>query len=174
MQEDRLVALGKVGRPHGVRGEVRLFLFNDQSRVLAAGMPVVVHTDGGDVRLELESVRYADKCALGRFKGYDREGVDRFKNYEFSVPYALLPELEEDEYYHIDLIGLPVFVADAEDVELGVVDRFFDTGVDDVMVVRTATGELFVPMLEDAIADIDVRTGRVVLHPLDRWSPAES
>lgn len=179
MTKARLVMLGKIGRPHGVHGEVRLFLFNPESESLAAGSTIVVHCERGDENIVLESVRYVDKGVLARFKNVaGRDAVERYKNCDFSISYDQLPPAEEGEFYHIDLIGLDVFLSNDENDELqsfGVVDRFFDSGINDVMVVRQLDGkELFVPMFDDTIEDIDVNLGRVILAPLEGWAPAES
>lgn len=179
MTKARLVMLGKIGRPHGIHGEVRLFLFNPESDSLATGATIVVHFERGDENVVLESVRYVDKGVLVRFKDVSgRDAIDRFKNCDFSIAYDQLPPAEDGEFYHIDLIGLDVFVNDEQSSELqtfGTVDRFFDSGKDDVMVVRKLDGkELFVPMFDDTIEDIDMKLGRVVLAPLEGWVPAES
>src|SRR5690554_6856606 len=107
MTNDRLVVLGKVGRPHGIHGEVRLFLFNQDSESLVEGASIVVHfADGDDQTIVLETVRYVDKGLLARFKGVSgRDAIDRFKNCDFSVAYDELPPPEDGEFYHIDLIG---------------------------------------------------------------------
>lgn len=171
--------LGKIGRPHGVHGEVRLFLFNPDSESLTEGSSIVVHFARGDETIVVETVRYVDKGVLARFKGVSgRDAIDRFKNCDFSISYEQLPPPADGEFYHIDLIGLDVFLSDEKTSELhpfGTVDRFFDSGNDDVLVVRLLDGkELFVPMFDDTIEDINMELGRVVLAPLEGWAPAES
>ncbi|MBA2660822.1 MAG: 16S rRNA processing protein RimM [Bradymonadaceae bacterium] len=178
MTKDRLIVLGKVGRPHGIHGEVRLFLFNDESESIAKGTTLVMHFKAGDEPVVVESIRYVDKCALARFVDVQgREGVDRFKNLEFSIPYDLLPPPADGEFYHVDLIGLDVFVRDdakGDPVRFGSIDRFFDTGADEVMVVLTNDGqEVFVPMFDDTIEDIDLAAKRVLLAPLEAWAAAD-
>jgi 16S rRNA processing protein RimM len=179
-QDETLIPLGKIGRPHGTRGEVRLFLYNPDSDTLEEGVAVVVHSEDGARRdLLISRIRYVDKFAIVKFKGLSHcDQVEILKHGELSVDAALLPELEEDEFYHVELLDLPVYVARGQGledlVEFGTVLRLFETGANDVMVVARHNGEeLFVPMIEAAVLDINVEEERVVLHPLEQWAPAD-
>ncbi len=179
MTKDRLVVLGKIGRPHGIHGEVRLFLFNTDSESLSEGSSIIVHFARADETLVIDTVRYVDKGVLVRFKDVDgRDSIERFKNCDFSISYEQLPPATDGEFYHIDMIGLDVFLRDeltSEHHNFGTVDRFFDSGTDDVMVIRLLDGkELFAPMFDDVVEDIDMAQRRVVLAPLEGWAPAES
>ena len=177
------VFLGKIGRPHGVNGEVRLFLFNPGSESIQAGMKVSLHREGASLaELELEQVRYTPKFAILKFKGLTfRDQVDALKHAELGVDPELLPELDEEEFYHRDLLDLPVYLASEEDGEdfdpdqsIGQVNRIFETGANDVLVVRRPDGsELFVPVIEQAISLIDLDEEFVLLQPLEIWAPED-
>ncbi|MFU8805721.1 MAG: ribosome maturation factor RimM [Bradymonadaceae bacterium] len=180
-EDQELIVLGKIGRPHGKTGEVRLFLYNPESDTLEPEMPVVILFEEAPPRdLVVESIRYTDKFALIKFEKVSfREDVDALKHGELAVDVEFLPTLDDDEFYHVELLDLPVFVArdgDIEDLEpFGKVGRFFETGgANDVMVVERIDGsEYFVPMIDAAICAIDVDEERVVLWPVERWAPAE-
>jgi len=179
-QDGKLILMGKIGRPHGQRGEVRLFLYNHDSDTLDEDMPVVIISEKGDQSGHvIESIRYLDKFALIKFKGVShRDCVDALKHGEIAVDSALLPELEDDQFYHAELIDLPVYIAADEGREnpelFGRISRFFETGANDVFVVERPDGsEFFVPMIENAICDIDTDEARVLIWPLERWAAAE-
>ena len=109
----------------------------------------------------------------------DRDRAEQLTNLEVFVDAEILPEADEDEFYQRDLVGLPVHVGrddgDAFDVEepaVGEVGGFFETGANDVMVLLTESGrEVFVPMIEDAVALIDLQEKRVLIHPFEVWAP---
>ena len=177
------VPLGKIGRPHGVNGEVRLVLYNPDSDSLREGLTVYLTGEGtaGEKTLKVTSVRRHKQFQLVTFQGIKhRDQVDAIKHLELSIDLADLPELDDEEFYHRDILGLPVYVTDEEDGELpegaapiGVVDRFFETGANDVLVVALDEGgTLFVPVIEQAISFIDLDEELVVLQPLDLWTPA--
>ncbi len=184
MPQPTRVALGKIGRPHGVRGEVRLFLFNPESETLIKGMRIFLAPDGlPPTEAVIEKIRYTPKFVILKFKGINgREAIDQFKHAHLEVEYDDLPDLDEDEFYHLDLIGFPVYLAAEENGELpedtepiGEVDRFFETGgANDVIVIRrNEDSELFVPVVEHAISFIDFDRELVVLQPLEIWTPRE-
>ncbi|MDQ2993347.1 MAG: ribosome maturation factor RimM, partial [Pseudomonadota bacterium] len=84
----------------------------------------------------------------------DREEAKRYTNKEISVPAEVLPELEDDEYYWSDLIGLTVI--DQHEVTLGVVDSLFATGANDVMIIKAGDEEKLVPYTKEAIVSVDL------------------
>jgi|SRR5690554_3909929 len=180
--ENDRVELAKVGRPHGVYGDVRLHLYNADSEVLDEGIKVYLKTEREELELTIEQYRRGPKFAMVKFKGIQgREGAERIKHGIVSVDFDLLPELDDDEFYLVESIGFPVFVASEEDGEpaedaeaIGEIDRFFETGANDVLVVKRTDGtELFVPYVEHAVSYVDVEAPAVVLQPLEIWTPAD-
>ncbi len=178
------IALGKLGRPHGVRGEVRLFPFNPASRTLSEAMIATITRDGQELmEAEVERARYADRFIILKLDGVDdRDEADALKHAHLEVDYEDLPELEEGQFYYIELVGAPVYVAPDENVDIdedktdaiGVVERFFATGANDVMVVdRDGDDALFVPLVEHAVFVLDFERHLVVLQPLEIWAPAD-
>lgn len=176
------IALGKLGRPHGVRGEARLFLYNPQSETLRDGVQISLKHEGGQpVDFKIERIRYTPKFAIVKFVGLNhRDEIDRFKNAELLIDADLLPELDDDEFYLADLIGLPVFIAEEEDgdvdpetsASIGIVHDIFETGANDVIVVTLEDGEeLLVPLVEHAISFVDLERELLILQPLTIWAP---
>lgn len=182
-ESPRRVTLGKIGRPHGIRGEVRLFPFNPDSQALSDGLRVHVCHDGqAPVPLDVQKVRYADRFIIVKFKQIDdRDEADALKHAHVELDYEDLPELGEEQFYHVDLIGAPVYVAAQEDGGLpedaepvGTVDRMFATGANDVLVVRLNDDEeLLAPLVSHAVDLLDFQRHLVVLQPLEIWTPAD-
>lgn len=181
-EQPQRVALGKLGRPHGVRGEIRLFLFNPESQTLVSGLDAYVRHEGRSaVPVEIEKARYAAKFVIVKFAGIDdRDEVDKFKHAHLEVSYEDLPELDEEAFYYVELVGSPVYVAAEEygdiddDAEpIGEVDRFFETGANDVLVVNRDGDQLLVPMVEHAVSLLDLERSLVILQPLETWTAPE-
>ena len=176
-----LVEIGQFGRPHGVRGELRYFPIDPDSELLEPGFRVFVRViDATDEQIfELSSLRAASKFDLVRLQGVDsREKAETLTNAAVLIDPADLPQLDEDEFYLRDLIGLQVhelLTRDGDDTrQIGEVGGFFETGANDVMVVELAGGErLLVPVIDEAIAEIDL-PDRVLLWPLADWAPADT
>ena len=173
------IAIGKIGRPHGVRGEVRLFLYNPGTDLLEEGLVLHVLDAGRERELVLDEIRITPKHGLAKFEGVDgREEAEELTNLEVGLDRSLFPEPEDpEEFYLADVVGLPVFGRQSPDdelVEIGKVEGFLES-VDDVLVVTgpRVEGRFFVPLRGHCVETVDIAGGRVVIEPLDVWAPED-
>lgn len=178
MVDQERIHIGTFGRAHGVRGEIRFFPLNPESDLLEAGLRVFVRRAGEESALTIGRARRANKFDILQLDEVgDRDEAEALTNLEVFVDVDALPDLDEDEFYHKDLVGLDVHILEAEDGPtrpIGEVAGFFETGANDVMVVQlTDDSKLFVPMIEDAVADLD-HDGVVLLEPLHHWAPEDT
>src|SRR5512139_841159 len=98
------VALAAVAGAHGIKGELRLKLFCDSVESLARHSRLYV----GGRELALKDVKDGGKTAIARLEGItDRSSAEALRGQLIEVDRDQLPALEEGEYYHADLIGLP-------------------------------------------------------------------
>ena len=164
------VALAEIARPHGVRGELRLRLYNPDSDVLLHQKSVRLTLPSGEVRLEqVQSARRANDAILVHLAGIaDRDFADPLRGAVVSVPRAAFERLEAGEFYAIDVIGAPAVerLESGEDVALGTIKDFVSYPTVDVFVVELASGVLLdVPSTEAFV--VDVKPSLVVLQGLD-------
>jgi len=153
---DKRIALAAVAGAHGVKGEVRLKLFGAGVDSLSARSELWV---GGETR-RLLSVRDSGKAAVARFEGVaDRGAAEALRGKLVEIDRAALPPLEEGEYYHVDLIGLPC--VDAEGKALGSVVAVENYGAGDLLEVEADSGKRYLIPFRDGIADLV--DGRVLL-----------
>lgn len=129
---------------HGVTGEVRLKVFADdldRYKSFNAGA------------LTLKSLRQANNGAIARFAQItDRNAAEALRGTELTVPRSALPPLAPGEYYHADLIGLPVVTPAGEAV--GTVMLVENFGAGDVLEIERPDGKRFmVPMNEAAVPE---------------------
>jgi ribosomal 30S subunit maturation factor RimM len=188
IETDEMVEIASFGAPHGVHGEVRLFEAQLDSPVFEAGRTLWVRLRDGWESLTISQIRETPKHGIGEFEELEgRDEAARMRNEPVYIPVEQLPEPDEGEFYQAQLQGHGVYMAtDPLDgaeggLELdpskfrrvGRVGGFFDTnGANDVMVVLVAGDEeLFVPMIEGAVAAIDDREQKVWLHHPDGWGP---
>ena len=155
---DKRVALAAVAGAHGVKGEVRLKLFSDSSAGLASQKTVFL----GGVERRLLGVREGGKAAIARFEGIgDRSAAEGLRGQLVEVDRSELPPLEEGEYYHADLIGLPCVDRDGESV--GTVVAVENFGAGDLLEVELEGGRRSLIPYREGIADFE--DGRIVLDP---------
>lgn len=151
MPAPKPVTLAVIIGAHGVTGEVRLKVFAQDLK------PYKSFNDGA---LTLVSVRHGGNGAIARIAEVtDRNAAEALCGTELTVPRAALPPLTEGEYYHTDLLGLPVVSSDGE--ALGTVVAIDDFGAGDVIEVERPgedgkPGKRFmVPMIADAVPEWD-------------------
>jgi 16S rRNA processing protein RimM len=164
MADGARVCLGQIGAPHGVRGEVRLRSFTSDPQAIAGYGPL--ETEDGRV-LHIETMRAAKDHFVATLAGIrDRDAAERLVNVRLYVPRERLPDIDAaDEFYHADLIGLPVF--DPAGQKLGTVLAIHNFGAGDLLEVRfDAEGKTeLIAFDEINVPTVDVSAGRIVISP---------
>jgi len=140
VKPDAPVTLAVITGAHGVTGEVRLKLFTGDLSGYRS-------FNGGS--LTIKSLRNG----IARFAEVpDRNAAERLRGTELTVPRSALPPLEEGEYYHADLLGLPC--VSTKDEPLGAVVAIDDFGAGDVIEIERPDKRRFmVPMNRQAVPD---------------------
>jgi 16S rRNA processing protein RimM len=165
MYDVRWVALAEVSRAHGVRGEMRVKVYNADSELLPSQREVLVrHRDGRESTAALESVRGASPgYLLAKLKGVDdRDAANAFRGAELCVRREDFPPLDEGEFYACDVIGARVVGPDGD---VGAVEDLVTYPSADVLMVRLddgVSGE--VPLLDNFVELIDPAERTVRVH----------
>jgi 16S rRNA processing protein RimM len=155
---ERRIALAAVAGAHGVKGEVRLKLFSDSVASLSTHKELYV----GGAKRRLLTVRDGGKTAVARFEGIgDRASAEALRGSLVEIDRAALPPLEEDEYYHADLIGLSA--VDRSGNAVGTVIAVENYGASDLLEIEQESGRTSLIPFKDGIADLE--NGRIVLDP---------
>lgn len=153
-------AIGRVLRPHGLRGEVRVFSFNPAAPNLAPGTVVAI----GEARYTLGQVRDSRDSWIVELLGAGaREDVESLRGRLIEVPDSSIAA-EEGAYFLHELIGLRVLLPDG--TELGTIAEVLQPGANDVYVVRGDRGEHLIPAIGEVVGEIDVHAGTVGITPL--------
>ena len=156
--EDKRIALAAVAGAHGIKGELRLKLFGDSAASLSVHDNLFV---GGEVR-RLLSARESGKGAVVRFEGVtDRTAAEALRGQLVEVERSALPPLEEGEYYHADLIGLPCFSEDGETI--GSVVGVENYGAGDLLDIERVDGSRSLIPFRDPVSRLE--EARIVLDP---------
>ncbi len=157
--------VGRIGRPHGVRGEATVEVrTDDPDGRFRPG--VVLRTDPADRGpLMITGARWHREVLLLAFAGYDsREEIEALRDTLLEVPVADLPALQDpDTYYDHQLVGLAVRLVDG--TPLGEVAAVRHEGAELLVVRRTGGGELLVPFVRAMVPTVDVDGGVVVIDP---------
>lgn len=167
--EPRYLAIGRILRPHGVRGELRAEILTDYPDRLQDAFAQSLRTlyVGKTHRsFTLTNVRFHQGAMLLTFKECTtRDEADALRGALVEIPMEDAVPLEEDEYYHFQLVGMQVETEEGE--VLGeIVEVFTAPGANDVFVVHGSRGEILIPAIEDVVISLDVEAERVVIRPL--------
>ncbi len=160
MPRPEKVCLGTIVGVHGVQGVVRIKSFTaDPADVAAYG---AVSDESGARRFAVTVLGQARGAVLARLSGVaDRDAAEALRGVRLYVPRAALPTTKEDEFYHADLIGLPVETK--EGAPLGTVRAVHNFGAGDILELRGDDGhELLLPFSDAAVPEIDLARGRIV------------
>ena len=156
-----MITLGAVASAHGVRGQFKVKPFTVVPSDVAAYGPVHLE-DGRVLQLTVKSV--AKNLVICEANGItDRSMAESLLGQTLSVERAALPELDETEAYHADLIGLDV--KDTTGQKLGVVVGIHDFGAGEIVeisIVGSSTTD-FYPFYPPFLVDLDILEGKMVL-----------
>ncbi len=158
--QDR-VRLGVIVGTRGIKGELRIKSFTDDPLDLDAYGPLA---DGAGRVLDLRVTGSSKGVVLARIEGVsDRTAAEALKGTELFVPKGALPEPDEDEFYHSDLVGLKAASAAGED--LGIVTAVHDFGAGTILEIDGPIGRgVMIPFTRDVVPDVDIAGGKVTVE----------
>jgi 16S rRNA processing protein RimM len=172
---DAWVALAEVARPHGVRGELRLKVYNLESDALLEQDAVLVRPRDSKAPKEremaVEHARRATEAVLLKLKGVDdRDAADALRGALVCVRRDRFAPLEEDEFYVADIVGARVRVRTGEsEAPLGVVKELRSYPSVEVLVVAADDGgkDWEIPLVSPFVEKVDAEARLVVVGSLE-------
>ncbi len=164
----RYVPVAEVARPHGVRGEVRLQVYNLGSDLLLARPPVRLRLpDGSEREVKIRSARAVNKGILVELEGVsDRDAAEALRGAEVCVRRDLFPAEEEGEFYACDLEGARAVLASGEEVGRVTAVQSYPT-CDVLLIDRGPAGPLEVPLVDAYVASVDPERAIVELVTIE-------
>ena len=156
------ICVARIGAAHGVRGAVKLWTFTEDPFAVKAYGPLT--TKDGARQFEVTSAREAKGHLVATLKGVaTREDAERLNGVELYVAREKLPDTDEDEYYHADLIGLAA--VNAANEPLGKVIAIHNFGAGDIIEIAPPGGTtMLLPFTNAVVPSVDVAGGRVVIE----------
>jgi 16S rRNA processing protein RimM len=157
------VCVGTIVGVHGVQGAVRIKSFTANPADVAAYGEV--SDESGARHFAVKVLGQARGAVLARLTGIaNRDAAEALRGLRLYVPRSALPETKEDEFYHADLIGLPVETR--EGAPLGTVRAVHNFGAGDILELHDDVGrELLLPFSDAVVPDVDIAAGRIVAAP---------
>jgi 16S rRNA processing protein RimM len=162
-----LISIGKVLKPWGVKGEIRIGSLTDHPDRFRGLRRIYLTSPRGVTReCTIRSVRTVDDSPLLLLEGYDSpERARELNGWLVQIPEEETIPLPEGQYYWFELIGMEVESEAGE--RLGRIVDIFPTGSNDVYVMKAGRREVYLPATKEVIRQVDRKTKRMVIHVLD-------
>jgi len=164
---DELLTIGKIVKPQGLQGEVKVLPLTDlPQRFDLLSQVQVLLADHRVLSLSIERVRYYKGFVYLKFKGYTSIAhVESLVGGLLQIERSEAVDLPEGHYLHFDIIGLTAYTEEGQ--KLGVVTDILSTGSNDVYVVKAQHDEYLIPATTEVIKKVDLTEKILVIHPLE-------
>ena len=157
MEKD-LFPIGRVIKPHGVKGKIKIQYFGEDPIRFPPYHEVFIEDGTGRIKSYpiIEAIPQPPRFII-KLKGIEKiEEVQPLIGKEVLIKRETLPPLKEGEYYWMDILGMGVETEEGK--RLGRVKKIFPTGANDIYVVEGKSKEIFLPATEEVIQRIDLET----------------
>jgi 16S rRNA processing protein RimM len=165
MTTPELIAVGRIIRPHGIRGELKVYpLTTIPDRFLGIGDVLIEYPDGNIQQHHVQHARYASDCVIVQLDAVNtRNDAETMSGAYISVPRSQVPLLAEGSYYVFDLIGMRV--DDEQGIEAGKIVDIEMFPANDVLVIRKTGGAtVHVPAVREFVVAVDIALKRTVIR----------
>jgi 16S rRNA processing protein RimM len=161
MLDDKMIVMGRVGGPFGIKGWIKVQPFTRTVDGLLEYPAWWLGRDDTWGRKKVEDGAVHGRGLVAKLEGCeDRQAAARFKGLEVAIPRDDLPASADGEYYWSDLVGLEI--ANREGVALGRIARLIETGASPVLVVQ-GERERLIPLAQPVVVSVDLANGRVIV-----------
>jgi len=159
------VVLGRIVGVFGIKGSVKVYSETRPREQILKYSPWQLKKPGASMEMQVSGGGPRGKGLIAQLRGIDdRNAAEALVGMEISIPADRMPAAEAGEYYWSQLEGLDV--VNREGIGLGRVDYLFETGANDVMVLRGERQRL-IPFTADAVLDVDLEHGVIRVD----WDP---
>jgi 16S rRNA processing protein RimM len=156
MKEEKYISIGKITGLHGLHGNLKVYSYSNSLEPYESGCPIWLrNTAGVEKSYIIKTAKPYKKGVLITLEDVaDINVAEKLVGSELLVSRELLPDLDDDEFYWFEIIGLQVFSKEGD--FLGTVKSIFPTGSNDVYVVKKKGEEFLIPALESVVLSVDL------------------
>ena len=166
---DKEIIIGKIVAPHGVRGDIRILPLTEKPDLFLDLEYLLLE---GGKKLTVKNARFQKRMILVTTKEVtSMNEAELLRDKNIYIKAEDLPELEEDEFYVADLVGIPVY--DLEGKKIGTFKNSLSTGSNDVYIIAVpGAKDILVPALKEYFKEINLAEKRIVVK-LPEWTEEE-
>lgn len=159
--------LGQIVNVKGLKGEVKVNPFTENIDRFEELKTVLIKFKNENKEFEIEKVGYHKNQVILKFKGINTiEEAEKLRNSYILINRNDLEPLEEGVYYITDLLGLEVYTEDG--TLLGKVDDIYNTGSNDIYVVKDDLGkQKLLPGIPEVLKNVDLEHGKIIVNLIE-------
>jgi 16S rRNA processing protein RimM len=163
VSSEKLLLMGKVIRPHGLDGLLRIFSYAESGSSFIRAGTVLLKSDQMEIsEHEVISIRAHKKALLLKLKGISSlEDAERYQGAEILIRKEALGPKNDDEYFWFELIGLEVFLNSGPFV--GLLQEIINTGSNDIYIVKAGNKEVLIPAVQGIVLKIDLVNKKMII-----------
>lgn len=156
--------IGQIVNTFGIKGEVKVKPFTDDIKRFDKLKKINIEQKNSKKEYEIENIKYHKDMVILKLKGIDQiEQAELLRNSYLKIDRNEEEPLEENTYYIVDLLGLSVYTE--EGILLGILDDIYNTGSNDIYVVKDSLGkQTLLPAIQDFIKEIDIENQKIIVH----------
>ena len=160
----KYLEIGQIVNTFGIKGMVKVNPFTDDIKRFDKLETIYIENKKGRKEYEVEEIKYHKNMVLIKLKGIDTpEEANLLRQSYLLVDREKEEPLEEGVYYIVDLLGLEVYTD--ENKLLGIVQDIFNTGSNDIYVVKDELGkQILLPGISDVIKEVNLEEKRIIVH----------
>ena len=160
----KYLEIGQIVNTFGIKGMVKIKPFTDDINRFDRLKKVYISNKNGKKEYQIQDVKYHKNMVLMKLEGIDTpERADLLRQSYLLVDRADEEPLEEGVYYIVDLLGLEVYTD--ENKLLGKVEDIFNTGSNDIYVIKDEMGkQILLPGIPEVLKNVDLEKGRITVH----------
>ena len=162
----KLISIGELIKPHGIKGELKILFFNENSKSLKDNQ-VIFLSDNENNFYEHRIERIIYSIKKNRIKLFEIDSIDSaesLRGYIINISRSDFPDLKEGEYYLNDLIGYSLL--DENDEHYGVVADVFHFPANNVLSILLKDKEYLIPIIDDIVLNIIHDSKNIVINPM--------
>ena len=160
-QPPEFLDVGRILRPHGLRGELVFQPFSELVQILKPSTEI--HIGSKHAPAIVSAIRPHRSRYLLTIEGCEnRDTAENWRGELVRIRFEQAKPLQEGVYYHWQILGLPVFNTEGD--LLGTIVEILETGANDIYVVKDEQdGEILLPAIKDVIQKVDLETSKMIV-----------
>ena len=162
-----LLLMGKVIRPHGLEGLLRIISYAQSEESFLNAGPIFLRANSGETHEDVVlSLKPHKNIYLMRLKGLNSlEEAERYRGASILVKKASLSHKNDEGYFWYELLGLRVYLKKGRCI--GRIKHILATGGNDIYVVRDGEKEVLIPAIHDVVEEIDLANRKIIISEME-------